>query len=90
MRYRPFGCWRGVLPWAAAGRHQKPASGSPAAQAQGKPGPPQPSPTGEITYQQVLGALNHLSDAASQVLGKTIVTKRVEVLLPGFSLAEAI
>lgn len=28
----------------------------------------------EVSYQQVVGALNHLSDAACQVLGKTIVT----------------
>lgn len=64
----------GGVTLGGGGAAPNPASGSPAAQAQGKPGPPQPSPTGEITYQQVLGALNHLSDAASQVLGKTIVT----------------
>lgn len=27
-----------------------------------------------VSYQQVIGALNHLSEAASQILGKTIVT----------------
>jgi hypothetical protein len=49
------------------------ASGPSPSPAQGKPKQPPPA-SGEITYQQVLGALNHLSDAAAQVLGKTIVT----------------
>lgn len=40
------------------------------------PETPAPSASGseDISYQQVIGALNHLSDAAAQVLGKTIVT----------------
>lgn len=33
-----------------------------------------PDKTPGVSYQEVIGALNHLSDAASQVLGKTIVT----------------
>jgi hypothetical protein len=40
------------------------------------PNPPAPSQgkSTNISCQQVIGALNHLSDASSQVLGKTIVT----------------
>ena len=55
----------GTSPKAAPANGPPPAAGSPE---------PATATASEVSYQQVIGALNHLSDAASQVLGKTIVT----------------